>query len=283
LSQGRVLTHPAVARQRFRELSQLDDSRLDLTEASLVIALEEYPAMRIESYLERLDQWSDAIRERIEGSSAIERVVEEINRLLFEEEGFRGDSNPLDPRYAFLNEVLDLHAGVPIALSILYIDLSRRLGLPASGVPLPGHFLVKVSGPWGQILIDPSEEGRVLSTVECQKLMDQVYGGGVRLREHHLRSTTNREILERLLSHLKNIYLAQHDLAGAVSAIDRILLLDDRDPYEIRDRGVLAMQLHNYREAITFLERYLDLAPHADDRRTIKEQIDYLRAWLDRN
>lgn len=282
--QARFFTHPAAARQRFLELTQRPEPLLDLVEASLVIALEEYPALDIDGYLRRVDGWSDAIRERVEGSRDIERIVEEINRLLFEEEGFHGEAeNYYDPRNTFLNEVLDRHAGLPLALSIVYLEISRRLGIDMSGVALPGRFLVKVCGTWGTIFIDPFDEGRVLTTAECQKIMDEVYGGGVRLREHHLRSSSRREIVGRVLSHLKSIYLSSNDLSRAIGSVDRLLMLDGKDSFELRDRGLVSMQLHRYDEAIEFLERYLVATPHADDRSRIREQIEYLKAWMERN
>lgn len=282
--QARFFTHPAAARQRFLELTQRPEPLLDLVEASLVIALEEYPALDIDGYLRRVDGWSDAIRERVEGSRDIERIVEEINRLLFEEEGFHGEAeNYYDPRNTFLNEVLDRHAGLPLALSIVYLEISRRLGIDMSGVALPGRFLVKVCGTWGTIFIDPFDEGRVLTTAECQKIMDEVYGGGVRLREHHLRSSSRREIVGRVLSHLKSIYLSSNDLSRAIGSVDRLLMLDGKDSFELRDRGLVSMQLHRYDEAIEFLERYLVATPHADDRSRIREQIAYLKAWMERN
>lgn len=281
---GRIFTHPALARQRFRELSRLPDASIDLTEASLVIALEEYPAIELGAYLQQLEIWSREIRRRLHGSQDAERLLEEMNHLLFEEEGFRGEGDDFyDPRTAFLNEVLDRHAGVPLTLSILYIELSRRAGFPMTGVALPGRFLVKISGPWGEIMVDPFDQGRVLSTTECQRIMDQVFGGAVRLREHHLRSTTNREIIARLLAHLKSVYITHDDLEGAIAAIDRLLILDDRDVYELRDRGLFAMQMHRYDEAIAFLERYLEIATAAEDQRQVREQIAYLRAWLEQN
>lgn len=285
MESGRILTHPAVARRRFGELLACSEPDLDLTEASLVIALEEYPSLDVRSYLEQIDEWSEAIRDRIEGSQAIERVVEEMNRLLFEEEGFHGEAGDYyDPRYAFLNEVLDRHAGLPLALSIVYLELSRRLGIPSAGVSLPGRFLVKIAGPWGEILVDPFEGGRVLSTVECQRILDQVFGGGVRLHEHHLRSISRREILARLLAHLKTVYMTRGDLIGALASVERLLMIDGRDPDEIRARGVLGMQLHRYREAISDFERYLEVAPPwAEDTAIVREQIDWLRAWLDQN
>lgn len=249
-----------------------------------MISLEEDPALDIERHLEDVRQWAEAVRERLHGSRDVVRVVETINRLLFEEEGFHGENDDYyDPRSALLSEALARHAGLPITLSILYIELSRRIGAEATGMALPGRFLVKFTGPFGVIVVDPFDSGRVLSTVELQKILDGMFGGGVRLREHHLRSFTPREILSRELAQLKAAYLAQHDLARAAASIDRLLILDDRDAYEVRDRATLAMQMHAYRQAIELFERYLSLMPSADDRSRVREQIAYLEAWLDQN
>jgi regulator of sirC expression with transglutaminase-like and TPR domain len=262
----------------------LPEEMISLSEASLVIALEEYPGLEVASYLGRVEEWSTCIRERLEGSTDIERIIEEINRFLFEQEGFHGETlDYYDPRNTFLNEVLDRHAGLPIALSIVYIEVTRRLGIESAGVALPGRFLVRITGRWGDVLIDPFDEGRVLTSAECQEIMNQVFGGGVLLREHHLRSASNKQILSRVLAHLKAVYMSRHDLPRAVSSIDRLLILDDRDAYEIRDRGSLAMQLHEYADAILYLERYVSLMPHAEDVARVKTQVEYLKGWIERN
>ena len=281
---GRVLTHPAVARRRFEAMAGLPEPLLDLVEASLVIDLEENPRIDIDRHLADVQAWSDAVRQRLEGSRDVERIVETLNRLLFEEEGFHGENEDYyDPRSALLSEALDRHAGLPITLSVLYLELSRRAGIEAAGVALPGRFLVKFTGPFGVVVVDPFDGGRVLSTVELQKILDGMYGGGVQLREHHLRSFTPKQVLARELAQLKAAYLAQHDLARAAASIDRLLILDGRDAYEVRDRAALAMQLHGYAQAIELFERYLALMPSADDRSRVREQIAYLRAWLDQN
>lgn len=281
---GRVLTHPALARRRFEEIAGRPEPLLDLVEASLVIDLEEDPRLDVDRHLHDVQRWSDAVRQRLEGSRDVERMVETINRLLFDEEGFLGaDDDYYDPRSALLSEALERHAGLPITLSILYIELSRRAGIEAAGVALPGRFLVKFTGSFGVIVVDPFDGGRVLSTVELQKILDGMYGGGVQLREHHLRSFTPRQILARELAQLKAAYLAQHDLARAAASIDRLLILDARDAWEVRDRAALATQLHAYAQAIELFERYLALMPSADDRSRVREQIAYLRAWLDQN
>lgn len=284
MQSGRVLTHPALARQRFREIAARPEPLVDLVEASLVISLEENAHLDVDHYLQQVGAWSLAVQGRLDGSNDVERIVESINGVLFDVEGFRGENDDYyDPRSAMLNEALDRHAGLPITLSILYIEISRRVGATAAGISLPGRFLVKFSGEFGQIYVDPFDGGRVLTTVELQKILDQMYGGGVRLREHHLRSFSRKEILGRELAQLKAAYLAQHDLQRAVASIDRLLILDERDVYEIRDRAAIAVQMHEYAQAIDFFERYLELQPQAEDRVRVGEQIAYLRAWLDQN
>ena len=281
---GRLLIHPALARQRFAEIAALPEPLVDLVEASLLIYAEDYPRLDIGRYLEQVGSWCGAVHDRLEGSHDIERIVETINRILFAEEGFRGENDDYyDPRSALINEALDRHAGLPITLSILYIEISRRIGVEATGVSLPGRFLVKLSGAFGQIVVDPFDGGRVLTTMELQKILDEMYGGGVRLREHHLRSFSRKEILARELAQLKAAYLAQRDLQRAAASVDRLLILDGRDAYEIRDRAAIAVQMHAYAAAIEFFERYLELVPHAEDVARIREQIAYLRAWLDQN
>ncbi|HEX9983662.1 MAG TPA: transglutaminase-like domain-containing protein [Thermoanaerobaculia bacterium] len=284
MQSGRVLTHPALARRRFEELARCPEPHLDLVEASLVIALEENPRIDVDRYLGDVHAWSEAVRERLGGSRDVDRLVATINRLLFDEEGFHGENDDYyDPRSALLSEVLDRHAGLPITLSVLYLELTRRAGIEATGVALPGRFLVKFRGAFGELVVDPFDGGRILSHAELQAILDGVYGGGVRLSERHLRAFTPREILARELAQLKAAYLAQHELPRAAASIDRLLILDDRDAYEIRDRAALAMQMHAYPQAIALFERYLLLVPHAEDRHRIAQQLAYLRAWLGQN
>ena len=281
---GRLLTHPALARRRFEELAGRPDELLDLVEASLVIELEDNPALDVDRHLVEVRAWSDAVVARLKGRRDVERIVEIINRILFEEEGFHGEADDYyDPHSGLLSKALERHSGLPITLSVLYIELSRRAGIDAAGVALPGRFLVKFSGAFGVIVVDPFDGGRILTTLELQKILDGMFGGGVRLREHHLRSFTPKEVLARELAQLKAAYLAQHDLARAAASMDRLLILDDRDAYEVRDRAALATQMHAYAQAIELFERYLALMPSADDRSRVREQIAYLRAWLDQN
>ena len=280
MTDGRLLTHPAAARERFRGLMRAPGEGADLSEAALVIALEEYPGIDVEGYCQLLGSWGSAVKARTEGSNDLDRLVGEINRLLFDEEGFHAEDGYWDPRNTYLNEVIDRHGGLGIALSIVYIEVCRSAGFASSGVALPGVTLVRLSGPWGEVLIDPHDSGRVLSRSECEQIMHRIYAGGVELREHHLRSFSDREILGRLLAHIKAIRLAEGDVAAAVAAIDRILILDQHDPWELRERGFLQMRLHDYEAAIEDFEQYLRAAPYAEDERKIRDQMRTLRSWL---
>jgi regulator of sirC expression with transglutaminase-like and TPR domain len=284
MQSARVVAHPAVIRQRFRELAGMPDEDLDLVEASLVIAQEDHPRLDIQHYLGQVESWTESVRGRVAGRQDVETIIESLNRVLFEEEGFHGeDDDYYDPKSAMLSELLDRHAGLPITLSILYLELSRRIGAEVTGLSVPGRILVKFTGDFGTVVVDPFEGGRVLSPLELQKLLDTVYGGGVRLRERHLRSFSRHAILARELAQLKAAYLARRDLPRAAATMDRLLILDDRDPYEIRDRAGLAMQMHTYVLAVECLERYLALVPTAEDSMRVRERIIYLRAWLEQN
>jgi regulator of sirC expression with transglutaminase-like and TPR domain len=200
--QARVLIHPAVARQRFREIAALPEPHVDLVEASLLIAAEDQPGVDVDRHLREVTAWSEAVSARLRGSHDVARVVEAINRQLFEEEGFHGeDDDYYDPRSALVSEMLDRHAGLPITLSILYLELTRRIGAEATGIALPGRFLVKFTGYFGEVIVDPFDGGRVVTPVELQKILDQLYGGGVRLREHHLRSFSAQGRVHRATRH----------------------------------------------------------------------------------
>ena len=175
MQSGRVLTHPALARQRFREIAGLPEQQLDLVEASLVIALEDRPGLEIGHYLDEVERMARRTTSQVVPASwracptsrDVERIVESINRILFDEEGFHGeDEDYYDPRSALLNELLDTHAGSPITLSILYLELTRRVGFEAVGVSLPGRFLVKFSGDFGQ---NAADNGLVLRAVRAEE------------------------------------------------------------------------------------------------------------------
>lgn len=263
----------------FSEIVQQPEDRIDLGYAALVMAQPEYPGLDIEAYVRSIDRLAEQVRKKVRTVMDPYRLIAGINDVLFAEEGIRGNrDNYYDPRNSFLNEVLERKLGIPITISVLYIEVARRLGLTLHGVGLPGHFLVKYVGEEEETVIDPFHSGQVRSVEELQALLNEIYGGKVAFRSEFLSPVTKRQVLQRMLHNLKAIYLRQGDLLKSLSAVERLAILDPSSAQEIRDRGLLYLRLECVPQAVEDLEAYLRLAPEAEDADAIREQVVTLRS-----
>ena len=234
------------ARQRLAAVAAGRDERIDVAEAALLIAQEEYPQLDIVAYLAQLDELAARARAAMRPAMTAAEQVAHLNHFLFVESGFAGNNDDYyDPRNSFLNEVIDRRTGIPITLSVVYCEVGRRLGLPVYGVSFPGHFLVKYAGE-PEIIIDPFF-GTVLTAEECEERWGDLRPDGARLERRLLRPASPREILVRMLSNLKQVYVEQNDAERALACVDRILLLAPDTPRELRDRGILYQRLECYR------------------------------------
>jgi regulator of sirC expression with transglutaminase-like and TPR domain len=196
---------------------------------------------------------------------------------LFEEEGFRGNSDEYyDPRNSFLNDVLDRRIGIPITLATVFIEVGARVGLEVAGVGLPGHFIVKVQAPEGDVLVDPFYGGTVLTEDDCQKRLDRISGGKMRLRPQHLAPCPRKQMLVRMLANLKAIYVKANDHARALGVLE-LLLSVSSDPEQLRDRGLLYASLDCYKLAVADLVCYLDRAPTARDADSVRVTLAEMR------
>jgi len=269
---------PDSIRERFAQIVAGPEEDLNLAEAALLIAKEEYPQLDVPAYLHRLDLLAEGIRPRLAGDTSPARIVQEINRHLFQEEGFTGSnaSEYYDPRNSFLNEVLDRKVGIPITLSVVYMEVGQRLGLPLVGVSFPGHFLVKHRDADGEVVLDPFLGGSSLSQEDLENKLREIYGTpapAMAQLPRLLAATSKKEILVRMLRNLKGIYLQRSDFTKALSAADRILLIIPDFPLEVRDRGIIYQRLECFQAAITDYRRYLQLTPNAEDAGTIRSLI----------
>lgn len=265
------------ARQQFGQMIRRNDSEIDLAEAALMIAKMEYPGLAAQQYLQRLDDMAARIRTRLPDDAAEVDSIIELNTLLFEEEGYRGNRDDYyDPQNSYLNRVMDRKLGIPITLSILYIEVGRRLGLQLEGVSFPGHFLVKCILPQGELMLDPYGGGVSLTREQLKRQLNQVYGRQAFSHEQLLQWTTganNKEILERLLRNLKAIYLHSGELEKALHTIELILLLKPDLPQEIRDRGHVFEQMECFRAALADFTLYLEADPACPDAVDIRSRI----------
>jgi regulator of sirC expression with transglutaminase-like and TPR domain len=262
----------------FRRAIARPDAEIDLGHAALTVAEDEYPALKPETYLERLDRLAAAARDLSGENPSVYRLLAAINYVLFTQEGYRGDREDYyDPRNSFLNDVIDRRIGIPITLSVLYMEVARRVGLQLHGVGFPGHFLVKYTGNEGEFVIDPFDGGEVRTFDELQEKLDAVYGGKVPFRSDLLAPVSSRQIIFRMLNNLKAIYLKRENFRKALSVVERLVILDPTSAHEIRDRGLFYLKLEYFPQAMEDLESYLSLAPDAADAEEIRDQVENLK------
>ena len=270
-------------RHRLEDLLSLPDPEIDLAEAALLVAAEEYPGLDVRGYLVRLDEMGVALRRRLEEEPRPERAVMALNRYLFQEERFRGNTQQYyDPRNSYLNEVLDRRTGIPITLSTVYMEVARRGGLEVEGVGLPGHFVVRVQTPIRSLLVDPFYGGTLLTEKDCQARLDRIFGGNVKIQPKMLQPCRRKDMLERLLRNLKAIYLRDQDVERALRVVDLLVRMRPSSAEDLRDRGILYAALDCYAFAVRDIEAYLLLAPRARDAEELRPRLAQLRQKAER-
>jgi regulator of sirC expression with transglutaminase-like and TPR domain len=263
------------ATKRLAAIASAPGGRIPLAEAALWIAAEEYPALDVKVYLDRLDELAEKARQRLAPYPPAETIVR-FNHFLFRELRFAGNSESYDdPRNSFLNEVLDRRVGIPITLALIYTEIGARIGMPVVGVGFPGHFLVRWMGE-REVLIDPFL-GKVITREQCEEKLRSSYGPEARIDDSLLAPATPRETLARMLRNLKLNYLSRGDLERALSAVDRILVVTPDDAGELRDRGILYFRFECFAAALEDFERYLALAPQDAMAEEIRSRLPDLR------
>jgi regulator of sirC expression with transglutaminase-like and TPR domain len=272
------LDAPQSPRSRLEGMLARPDREVDLAEAALLVAAEEYEGLDVRSYLVRLDEMGVALRGRLDEEPRPERAIMALNRYLFQEEGFRGNTEQYyDARNSYLNDVLDRKTGIPITLSTVYMEVARRAGLEVEGVGLPGHFVVRVQMPSRSLLVDPFHGGSLLTEQDCQERLDRIFDGKVKLEPKMLQPCRRKEMLERILRNLKAIYLRDEDKDRALRVVDLLVRIQPGSAEDLRDRGVLYAALDCYGLAARDLESYLALAPQGRDAEELQAKVAWLR------
>ncbi len=271
----------AVPPKTWQDILNVPRDQLNLAEAALVIASDEYPQLAVAAYIERIDDLAATLRKRLRPDIAPGDKLALLNHYLFEELGFTANSDDYyDPRNSYLNEVIDRRRGIPITLSILFIEMGRRIGLPLSGVSFPGHFLVKCALRDGAVMLDAYAKGAVLGIKDLQKRLRVLSGGMDVAPEAVMRLLTAAQpadILARMLRNLKAIHIENGDQIKALTAANRVLDLCPQAADDYRERARLHEELECFRAALTDFESYLRLAPEAGDARAVRGKIAVLR------
>jgi regulator of sirC expression with transglutaminase-like and TPR domain len=259
----------------------------DLAAPAFLIARLEYAHLDPGPYLDRLDAMGDAAFHRISADpghdAPLVARVDALNRYLFNEVGFYGNRDQYDdPRNSCLNEVLDRKTGIPITLSLVYIEVARRSGLRAEGVNFPGHFLVRAlhdlhtDDPDEGLIVDPFHAGAILNEHDCRMLLHRHMGEETAWEPQLLARATRRQILVRMLLNLKRLYVRWRSFPQARTVTDLLLALTPGAVTELRDRGLLAYHMNDFPAALRDLEAYLKLSKLGEgdeDQRKDNEQV----------
>ena len=263
------------AREDFAMLvgNEVADEQIDLLAAAFAIARTEYPELNSAEQIHRVNQLAMRVKRLVRPAADPRDIVWALNYVLFEVESFRGNRDDYyDPRNSFLNDVLDRKLGIPITLSVLYMEVARRVGFPMSGVGMPGHFLLKYYDIDGRdTLIDVYENGRIVSAADCQGRLDQIYSGQVPLQPEFLQPVGRRQILTRVLNNLKSIYLNSRNFRKALPIVDLILTIYPRSPEDVKARALLRYSVGQLRGAVEDFEDYLKMSPEASDADDIRQ------------
>ncbi len=258
-----------------------------LAPAALVIARIEYPRLDASAYLARLDGMGDAARRHIErhvdvtGDSSALSCIRGFNAYLFDDQQFVGNRDRYeDPRNSCLNEVLDRRTGIPITLSVVYMEVGRRAGLQVDGVNFPGHFLVRFPEPAGRgprgLIIDPFHGGALLSEHDCRMLLKKHVGSEVAFSKSLLAPATRPQIIVRMLLNLKRIYVHMRSFPQARDVTELLLAVTPSALSELRDRGLLAYHLNDITGALRDLQTYLKLASMGEVDKETREEHEQI-------
>src|SRR5947207_13249873 len=268
-------------RADFERLVKRPEAKLDLARAALLIAAEADPNVDVDGEIHTLESWASTLRSQLDPSWNNLQKLARLRNFLYEELRFRGDRRDYySPSNSLLNQVMGRRLGVPLTLSIIFMELGWRVGMPLEGVGFPGHFLVRLAGEPLALLLDPYERGTSVHEEDCRRMLHDLSDGKLELSDQYLASISKRDMIVRLLMNLKGAYLRANEDQNALAAVDRLLLLRPDDLDEVRDRGLLLYRLQRYAPALEALLRYLDKCPDAADREAMEEHARNLRTLV---
>ena len=272
---------PDRIRADFVQMVSRPDEAFELARVALLVAAESDVDMDIDGELKQLEGWADQLKSRVTPELNNLQKLARLRNFVFDELGFRGDRRDYySPSNSLLHEVMKRRRGIPLTLSIVFMELGWRIGIPFEGVAFPGHFLVRLPGEPRDLLLDPYKRGMVVHEEDCRQMLLESTGGRMSYDPSLTASVGKLDMITRLLHNLKGAYLRAGDDAMALAAVDRLLLIAPDDPEEVRDRGLLLFRMQQFGRALDSLNAYLSAAPGAPDRETIEGHVRTLRQLL---
>jgi regulator of sirC expression with transglutaminase-like and TPR domain len=265
-----------------------DDASLSVIEAAVAVAQDDHPALDAQGVLAEIDALAERLKRRIPADAAPLQRLRLLNAYFFQELGFAGNVNDYHDRHnSYLPDVLHTRRGIPITLAMLYVEIACHVGLRASGVSFPGHFLVKLQLPRGEVIIDPFT-GHSLSREQLDERLlpfrrqRGLVGDFEAPLGLFLQPAPPRDVIARLLHNLKEIHRGVGDLPRLLAVLDRLVILLPQAWAERRDRGLAHAALGHLQPAVDDLAAYLEQCPGADDAQALTGQLAQLRRRLRR-
>ena len=262
------------------------DAEFPLLEAAISLAQDEYPELDVQQVLGEVDQLLARLKRRVPADAVPLQKLRVVNQFFFRDLSFRGNvNNYYDPDNSYVNVVLKTRCAIPISLAVLWLELAQGLGLSARGIGFPGHFMVKVNLPKGQVVIDPMD-GQSLSREQLAERLEPFRRRSGLVDEFevplglYLQATPPREIIARMLRNLKEIHKTQEDWQRMVATTDRLIVLLPQAWAEYRDRGLAHAELGHTATAVADLEAYLSNVEEGMDIDAIAGRVADLRRAL---
>ena len=258
-----------------------DDASLPLIEAAASIAQDDYPELDTQGVLAEIDGLADKLKRRIPADAVAVQRLRWLNTFFFQEVGFAGNAkNYYDPANSYLHQVLHTRRGIPITLALLYAELGAQIGLNAQGVSFPGHFLVKLRMPQGEVIVDPFT-GRSLSREALEQMLVPYKRGSALERFDaplglYLQAAPPRDVLARMLRNLKEIHRSAEDWPRLLAVTQRLVILLPESWSERRDRGLAYAEMGFDAAAADDLRTYFERAPDAVDRDSVAARLALL-------
>lgn len=253
-----------------------DGASLDLAKAALLIAAVEYPDVDIDHELGLLDSLAGGAAHRLGDTRDTIFALNTLSEYLFDEVGLQGNTDDYyDPRNSYLNQVLKRQLGIPITLSLVYLEVGKRLNIPLVGIGMPGHFLLRHRDET-ELFVDPFNRGILLSQEECAQRLAEITQERIDWDPGFLNPIGNREYVARMLRNLKSIYVQHRDFQRALAIIDRLVWMQSHARIELRDRGLVKHRLGLNQEAAEDIGAYLETAPPGSDAEELRQLLDQL-------
>lgn len=233
------------------------DHEVDLLGGAMLIARLGDPEADLHAVASSLDVIAEEVRTYAGDRPDTHALAHAIDYQLFSVCNFRGNTEDYaDPRNSFLDEVMNRRIGIPLTLSLVYLEVAQRVGLECDGIGFPGHFIVRYGGAESGTFVDPFQQGARLDREELFARLRGLDFGSAR-PESFLAAVTRRQILQRMLNNLHVVYRERRDLACWLAVVELQHRLEPWNAVLVGERGMLHYRLGNLEDAMNDLEAYV--------------------------